>query len=242
MFKKMVIILACSLYSMALPTSHFIYGGTSVINNSTINGVVIVDGKVISGSSSQIIKGSGNIVEKKIAVPGVERVYMQGFEECHITQDPHVQKEELVVKADENVLPFLKVEQNGKELMLKIKGENGLVLQNPSITYTMVLRKLSKVDLSGSAKMFIHELAGHTLDVRMSGSSRLDAILNVEKLRANMSGSSCAHFAGTARSQNIRVSENSYVEALKLSSSEGFVACFGASKFRLSAKEFIRYY
>jgi hypothetical protein len=131
------------------------------------------------------INGSGTITTENRTVSGFTKVDMQGIGNLTITQGD---TESLTIQADENLLPYITTEVVAGTLEIGIKP-NISVLPTRSIVYTLTVKSLNSVALSGFGNIDADVLQGTDLAVRLSGSGDMHlGALTGERLDLKLTG------------------------------------------------------
>jgi hypothetical protein len=194
------------------------------------------------------VVGSGVSATAGRAVGDVKEVSLTGIGELMILQG---EKPGLMVTADDNVLPLLETDSDDDKLKIRIKSGFAVTTKTP-ITYTLTVRRLEKLSLSGAGTAIADRLAGGTFTLKVSGSGGVTIRdLSVEKLAADLSGSGTATVAGTADKFTASVSGSGGIDASLLKartadvtvSGSGSVAAWPADalKARVSGSGSVRY-
>jgi hypothetical protein len=131
------------------------------------------------------IPGSGTIVSETRAVEGFKSVSVGGSGTLRITQGD---TESLEVEADDNLLPYLRTEVSGGEL--KIWWERGNLRFTKSPVYTLGVRRLERVHLSGSLQAQMDRLTTEKFAGHISGSGKIElGQLEAGEVKMRISGS-----------------------------------------------------
>jgi len=175
--------------------------------------------------NAEQIRGSGRAISEKRDVHGFKRVELAGSGELSISQGS---TESLVVEADDNIVPRIKTEVSGDRL--KIGMESGVSVR-PSVPmrYTLVVRDLTELELSGSGKIDAGSLrcGDLTLDISGSGSMRLDQV-TADNVRAEIDGSGSIRVAGKATGQKVQISGSGSYHGEELETSSASVSVDGS--------------
>ena len=175
--------------------------------------------------NAETIRGSGRVISEKRDVHGFKRVELAGSGELSISQGS---AESLTIEADDNIVPKIKTEVWGDRL--KIGMESGVsVRPTVPMRYTLVVRDLTELELSGSGKINAGSLrcGDLTLDISGSGSMRLDQ-LTAENVRAEIDGSGNIRVVGKATGQTVQISGSGSYHAEELESSSARVSIDGS--------------
>ena len=131
------------------------------------------------------IPGSGTMVSETRSVEGFDAVSVGGSGTIHITQGD---TESLEVQADDNLLPYLRTEVSGGEL--KIWWERGNLRFTKGPVYTLGVKQLEKLNLSGSLHAEMDRLTAENFEGRISGSGKIElGQLEAGEVRFRVSGS-----------------------------------------------------
>ena len=116
--------------------------------------------------NSEHIKGSGTIVTENRTVSGFDKVDLQSVGNLTIVVGD---KESLTIKADDNLMQYITSEVFNDTLEIGMKPNLSL---DPThdIEYTLTVKSLSSIVLSGFGNINAEELSAEDLEVRLSGS------------------------------------------------------------------------
>ncbi len=173
----------------------------------------------------QRIRGSGNVVQENRSVRGFNEVRFGGSGELDIRQGS---EESLSVQADDNLLPYITTEvENGK---LVIGFQRGVSVSTSSpIRFTLMVKELNALELSGSGKTRSGPLRSQDFGVHLSGSGdiRMES-LDAATLTAVISGSGNMEIPGKVGTQHIRISGSGRYRAPDLASQSAEVTISGS--------------
>jgi hypothetical protein len=146
-------------------------------------------------------QGNGNVIKQERTVPAFNAIRISGAFDLILSQGP---TQSVTVKADENLMPIIRTEVKGDELII----ENTKPIHNShEMKVYVIVKELKKIDISGAVDM---ETAGKlTLDeltIDGSGASDSKMELDVRKLDIDCSGGSKLKFSGTATNVKMDVS------------------------------------
>ncbi len=182
----------------------------------------------------QRIRGSGHVIQENRAVHGFNQVNFGGSGELDIRQG---NEESLSIQADDNILPYIRSDvENGR---LVIGFERGVSVSTSSpIRYTLMVKDLNALDLSGSGKTHTGPLRSQDFNVRLSGSGeiRMDA-LDAATLAADISGSGNMEIPGKVDRQQVRISGSGRYHAPDLASQSADVVVSGSGDCTLRVEQ-----
>src|SRR5262245_22783058 len=150
------------------------------LGNAVLFGVLLV-----TGCSFVSEPGSGNVVTESRNVPDFTAITLSGSGKLLVEQG---NTESLTITADDNLLPLLTSEVKDGRLRLGQKSNTSIRPSKP-IVYTVKVKSLEAIDLSGSGDIDLKNLKGKQLKVEFSGSGSLAAAGEVDSLDLSISGS-----------------------------------------------------
>ena len=180
------------------------------------------------------IHGSGTIVSEPRNVRGFNEVSLRGSGSLTINQG---NTESLTVEADDNILPKITTVVEGNKLSIGV--ERGVsVSPSRTIRYTLMVRDLSNIELSGSGTIRAGALQGGDFQVRLSGSGeiRIDG-LSASSVRSQISGSGDIELRGEVSRQEVRISGSGDYSAPELRSASTSVTTSGSGDAKIWAEK-----
>jgi Putative auto-transporter adhesin, head GIN domain len=170
------------------------------INGKTYRGngnVVIVNGKIIQGLENSI-KGSGIIKEQKKELKAFSKINLKGHFNVILTcQKP----QEVVVKADDNIIPLINAEVQDDTLF--VESKSSFSTTQPPTLLLSVLDMHSIVTL-GSGTLSLNNVNTEKLDIEIMGSADLTADGKVKNGKIVIAGSGNVH-ASNLKMENAAV-------------------------------------
>ena len=149
------------------------------------------------------IEGSGNIITESRDVSGFDRVTFSGFGEANIQQGD---KESLTVSTDDNIMPYIRAEVSQGTLIIDFNNEGQQIELNPSdgIELNLVIKDLTRLDISGAGNIHVGELQAENLLVDLSGVGNLEVTsLDVDELVVRHSSTGTMYISGHAKGQEV---------------------------------------
>lgn len=142
--------------------------------------------------------GSGNVVTETRAVSDFDAVSFSSFGELTIQQG---ERESLSIEAEDNVLPEIRTEVQSGTLDIGYRGENGWARVRPTrpIRFTLTVKELSGLTLSGAGSVGVNGLKTDQLRVTLSGAGGL-SLENLEAtaVTCRLSGAGSLETSGSA--------------------------------------------
>jgi hypothetical protein len=187
---------------------------------------IAVIGSSCNGGDARI-RGSGRVITETRQVSDFNRVSMGGSGELILTQGDI---ESLEVEAEDNIMPYIKTEVSGRTLRLRIDSKVRSISTTRRIRYTLTVKELVGLDLSGSGRVDAGSIDTDRLEVDMSGSGELRVgELTAESFKLKLSGSGEAEVVtGEIVEQDIAISGSGNYRAGKLRSQAATVQISGS--------------
>lgn len=140
-------------------------------------------GSVVTACSATA--GSGQLATQSRQVSGFTSVELTGVGELSIDQTG---TESLTVSAEDNLLPLLTSEVEGDTLILGKKPNTRIVTTKP-ITYTLTMKDITGLAVSGSGTINAPKLSTDALRIEISGSGMITTAGNADDQSLEISGS-----------------------------------------------------
>jgi len=140
-------------------------------------------GSVVTACSATA--GSGQLATQSRQVSGFTSVELAGVGELSIDQTG---TESLTVSAEDNLLPLLTSEVEGDTLILGKKPNTRIVTTKP-ITYTLTMKDITGLAVSGSGTINAPKLTTAALRIEISGSGVITTAGNADDQSLEISGS-----------------------------------------------------
>ena len=181
--------------------------------------------------------GSRTVVTEERRVSGFDQVDFSGMGELTITQGD---RESLTIEAESNVIRRITTEMRRGTLHIGMRsglfGSN--VVPTKPIRYTLTMREITALDLSGLGSVYAGEIAADRLDLRLSGAGKtVIRSLNADVLVVEHSGVGGGELSGQVRSQEIRLSGAGDYDAADLQSETAEVVLSGIGRATVWASE-----
>lgn len=130
-------------------------------------------------------KGSGNVKTASRAVSGYTKVQLSGAGILNIAQTG---TESLTISAEDNLLPLLTSDVSDGTLTLGVKQGQSITPTKP-ITYTLTVKQLNALDLSGAATVNAVNITTDALQVSCSGAGAMTISGSAQTQSVTISGS-----------------------------------------------------
>ena len=140
---------------------------------------------VLLVSACSVTKGSGQVVTETREVSGFTKVELSGSGELTIEKTG---TESLSISAEDNLLPQLTSDVSGDTLTLGTKPNTSMLPTKP-ITYSVTVKDLTGIAVSGSGSVRVSNLMTNSLTTKISGSGTITASGGVNDQDVDISGS-----------------------------------------------------
>ena len=191
----------------------------------------------LAANGSARIVGSGNLASETRAVSGFHAVELAASGNVEVTQGD---KEELVVEAEDNILPFIetRVKPDGTLLLTFKSGES--VETHKTITFKLSAKTLDKMVLAGSGNIRVGgklTAENETIKLLGSGNVALDD-LQTGALMVGIDGSGNVKIAGgSAMGQDVHIPGSGHYEATALQTDTTKVSVDGSGHCKVWAEK-----
>lgn len=148
-------------------------------------------------------EGSGVLVTEKRDVSGFDRVSFEGFGKLIIT---HGSEESLTIEAEDNILPRIETKVRGGTLEIGFDSDSwhDIVRPTKSITYTLTVKTMDGIALSGAGSIEANGIDAEHFDVELSGAGSIEISGFAGTQEINVSGAG-AYDSAELQSESIDV-------------------------------------
>ncbi len=150
-------------------------------------------GTPINLNPANIVKGSGTLKSVTRPVSGFSAVTLANSGDVTITV---ADTESLTIETDDNILPFLTTDVSGGRLTLDAKP-NTSVQPTKGIKYTLTVKNLSDVQVSGSGNLTASSIDADKFGATLSGSGNITLNGKTADLNVQLPG------GGTVNGENL---------------------------------------
>ncbi len=182
------------------------------------------------------IKGNGNLKTEKRSSAEYDEIKLQGFFDIDLVAG---KEGEINIQAEENLLPFIKIEVEGNTLKIyQEKGKNLQPSKSMKILVTVPFEKISAVSLSGSGDVNTkNQIKTDKFTATLSGSGDVNLDVDSSDLEAKLSGSGDVRLKGKADKLTARISGSGDITADELVSKDVDAGISGSGNIRVNCSE-----
>ena len=196
--------------------------------------LILIVFALTTAACGRIVKGSGNLITESRETSRFSNVSLQGSGDVIIIQGS---EESLVVATDDNIMQYVSTEVQGDTLYLDMENDTRS-LSYTDLTFTLTVRDLDGLEISGSGDMRVATLETDTLAINVTGSGEVDvAALTAEEVEVTIRGSGDVSLAGTSTNQEVEVNGSGNYFGKQLQSSESAVSIRGSGNATVWATE-----
>jgi hypothetical protein len=177
--------------------------------------------------------GSGNVISLEQDVSDFDRLEVSGAFEVTITQGDVTS---VVIRIDDNLQPYLRVEQVGQKVSIGLDTEIGFNFGNPTLEADITMPSLSSLHLSGATQATLVDFVvdgNVTLDA--SGASKIEGMLQAAAVDLTLSGASSSTLSGGADALRVDASGASSADLSGFPAADVVVVVSGASSATVNA-------
>ena len=158
------------------------------------------------------IEGNGNITTVNRVVAHFTEIRSEGSFEVYISYDS---AQSVKVEAEENLLYYIETDVSGSILRIKTR-EHRNIDNNYPIKIFVKTPCIQGIELSGSGKIDCDSMTSTYLNLHISGSGRISAIVSCNKIKAHISGSGNMNLSGTANETDFDINGSGDIHSYNL--------------------------
>jgi len=198
---------------------------------------VDVPGVKVAVDVPDVIGGSGSVVTEDRPVSDFNRVSLTGVGEVIIAQG---EEESLTVRADDNIMRYIKTEVKNGTLILGFTDEvkNKRIRPSKRIKFNLSVKDVTGLDISGAGDVNVASLDTDRLEIVVGGAGDVSlSSLTAEELVVHLNGAGHVELAGQVAEQNVKINGFGAYQAAKLESQTAIVGVNGAGSATLWATD-----
>ena len=180
-------------------------------------------------------RGSGNVISRTETVQNVQRVELRGSGILELVQDG---AQQLVIEAEDNVMPHITATIMGDRLVLQRDDSFGTnVRPTRPVRYYLHITELRGIELNGSGNAYAtSQLRCDELEIEVNGSGEVELDVAAMALMVDIRGSGEADLRGTADHLVASVSGSGNLDAHHLVAQEAQASVAGSGIMWLYAQ------
>lgn len=173
-----------------------------------------------------LIRGSGNLVTREEDVSGFSRVDLSYAFEAEITR---AEDYRVVITIDDNLLPYLRVDQSGDTLRVGLQPNTGV--SEATMRVQIEMPQLAALDVSGASQAILEDFqSDDPLRLTVSGASSVQGDIATGDITVDASGASRVNLLGSGSDADLTASGASTVDMAGYSVQNASADSSGASR------------
>ncbi len=155
------------------------------------------------------IRGNGIEATEARAVSTFNKVRSSGDFDVQISKGDVF---EILVTAEENVLPYIETTVSSNTLLIDIKGVHNVRNRLPMNVF-ITLPELGSVKQSGSGSIVTDFFSGEKMELSLSGSGSISTAVDVNSVEADISGSGWMIITGDSNGSDLSISGSGNIDS-----------------------------
>lgn len=160
------------------------------------------------------IKGSGHVSTVNRKLGTYHEIEVKGSMDVYFTQGP---EKEAVIEADDNILPYIELVEEGDKLIIRQKNHTSLSSRN-DIKIRLTAPDIQLIALSGSGNIkLVNTLENEDgVNISLSGSGDINGTVHAPQVNASIAGSGNMAIAGETRDLEVDIAGSGNFEGKSL--------------------------
>jgi len=181
------------------------------------------------------IRGNGVEATESRAVSMFNKVRTSGDFDVQITKGDEF---EVLVTAEENILPYIETTISNNTLLIDIKGVHNVRNRLPMNVF-ITLPELASVKQSGSGSIVTDYFSGEKMELSISGSGSISTAVDVNYFEANISGSGWMIISGDAIESDLSISGSGNIDSSELTVDNCSAHISGSGNVQVNALKYL---
>lgn len=179
------------------------------------------------------IRGEGPVVERKVSLEPIKGISVPGSAHIYLTQGS---QQEVRITGQENVLDNLRLEVRGDVWEIGYKRP---VWKSEPVKVFITLETLRIIKISGSGNVTFENHFDNLkdLEVRISGSGKMNMDLDARDINAVISGSGDLYMKGSTNYLDTNISGSGGIKAFDLTAQKADVRISGSGGMELTVED-----
>jgi hypothetical protein len=174
-------------------------------------------------------RGNGDFMMRTVSLEEFDEIFLNGNYEVFLD---HGDESKVVIKTDENLQDFIKVEVRNGTLAIsnteRIKGSDGIKI---FITY----ENLKRLDSGGASSVYTTSpISGSRFELSMSGAGVMDLEVELEELEIRLSGAGWISMEGSVQRLDVSLTGAGSMEAFNLESRDCEISISGVGSAEIN--------
>lgn len=183
-------------------------------------------------------KESEGLISDKRDVQDFNKILFTGKGNVFVQQGDH---DVVQIVAPESLIPYITTEVNDGTLRIGEKSMGWLLSMKSFKPYEVYItaKDIEEITLAGKGTLTSAErgIKGKTLTINVSGSGKVDCVVDVENLVTHTAGTGDYHFKGVAAHQEIQIAGKGDYDAWKVRGNSAVVDIRGVGDVKVNVQE-----
>lgn len=178
------------------------------------------------------IRGEGPVVERKIDLNNIKGISLPGSAKVFLKQGS---PQEVRIEGQENIIDNLKLDVQGEVWLI---GNKRPVWQSEPVKIFITLETLRLIKISGAGDVeFVNHFRDQKdLEIRISGSGKINLDMEGRDINASISGSGDLNMKGSADNLDLVISGSGNIRAFDLTTEKAEIRISGSGGMELSVE------
>lgn len=187
-------------------------------------------------SSNQKIRGNGNFISENRITSSYEKIAIAGFFDVELVSG---KEGNIIVKGEENLLPFIKIEVVDQVLKISIEKNKYIsVSKRKGIVIIVPFEAINQVTLSGSGDIIgKNKIKSKNFSITLKGSGDVDLEIEATNVDVNLTGSGDIDLSGNTENINSDLNGSGDIDATKLKALNANVTVSGSGDNAVNCSE-----
>lgn len=193
---------------------------------------------VLSCSSSDVVKGNGNVVSKTVTTLVYDDIEVLGDYDVVLVDG---EEGNVVLKGEQNLLEFIELKVDGTKLSVYVtEGKELKTSFGKDLIVQIPFKTLNKLELKGSGEIKAESpIFTSIFQVILSGSGEISARINAATTTVLLSGSGTISLEGQTKELTVDLTGSGDVEAFDLESLKSNVSIVGSGDIETKALDYL---
>ncbi len=189
---------------------------------------------LVTTMSAQSVKGNGNLINSTRQVNNFNSIGVSGSFDVELR---HGKEGKIEIEIEENLLPYLITEVDGKHLKIRWK-RNARIRTKRGVHLVVHFKNLEDIGLSGSGDVVSRDpIKSETFSAAVSGSGDMELNVVAKSVSLAVSGSGDMELEGSCDEFSAAVSGSGDIDAIDLKAKNADVSVSGSGEMTVYASE-----
>ena len=194
--------------------------------------IIISSVLILSACFFDTIKGSGNIITEERELAPFDEISLRVSGNVIITQG---ENQSVEISTDDNIMSIITTEVKNGKLVICSRGN---IFRYSKLEIDIIIPEIQGLYVSGSGHIRGNEeILCNDIDIKVSGSGKVNLTLSAEDINTNISGSGKINLNGKAEELKVKISGSGDLNSEDLACEDASVRVSGSGDCRINATE-----